>query len=263
MGTDPDNGDPILRLVYSLVAKKAGDNFQFYSLLETIKSQWNKRKIGNILFYYNDVFNEGIAKGFAEFNTQLAHKLGVGEIDVSYFKGRDGRELFYLIGCDYINNAYFAKTGGLADPSRNYIFAGNNSEAYPHELVHLYIAKKFSGPRNYIAEEGYCTYMGGSGELSLEELLARLRDYLDENAGADLLNLFMFDFQIDGEHSTMYAVSGLLMKTIESEHGMEGISRIITAENQPDAYFRVLEELLGINEGNFTDNVNSLLNGRE
>jgi len=126
-------------------------------------------------------------------------------------------------------------------------------------LVHLYNAKKFGSPRNYIADEGYCTYLGGSGELSLDELLIRLRKYIENEPQADILRLFTSDFQIDGEHSSLYVISGLLMRAIEREHGMKGVKQIINAENGLEGYFEALDGLLGIHEQNFSEKVQAML----
>lgn len=259
IGTEPGSNSPVLRMIHSLVARKKGDVFQFYSPLELIRAEWHTRKIGDVTYYYHDAFDEVTAKDFAQFNVQLAQKFDTEVMEVTYFKCRDGRELFYVIGCDYINNAYFAKTGGMAEPWRNYLFAGNDSESYPHELVHLYTAKKFGPSRNYIADEGYCTYIGGSGGLDLPELVTMVKVYLHDNPQSDILTLFKNNHQLHGEHSMLYTLSGLLMQMIERNHGVEGVQKIMTANGGASGFFEVLDKLLGINEQNFAERITSVL----
>src|SRR5690606_29667761 len=104
-------------------------------------------------------------------------------------------------------------------------------------------------------DEGYCTYMGGSGERSLDELLVFAKQYLDDHPDADTLDLFRNDFQMDGDRAMVYTLSGLFMRMIERQHGMEGIKRMITTPNDPDTYFGLLNELLGINLTNFDEKI--------
>lgn len=259
LALEPDSQNPVLREVSSIVAKKVDGRFKFYPPLEEYTGEWQYKQIGSIIYHYQDDLNDKVAKRFSKFNAELAKEFNTDPIVVNYYKCKDPREVFYLLGSDYAVNAYLSNTGGLAQSWRNYVFSGNNSEWYPHELVHLYTAKRFGTSLNRIADEGYCTYLGGSGDVALKDLKNVLKNFLIQEPNSDILHLFLSDHQIDSKTSFLYTVSGLLMEKITEVHSLEGVEKIISTPNNEDAYFDTLDELLQINKTNFSEKIRNLL----
>ena len=56
-----------------------------------------------------------------------------------YFVANSSREIVKIWGYEYMDRMYRPEqTGGVAIPTDHVLYSGNNSEYYPHELIHLY-----------------------------------------------------------------------------------------------------------------------------
>jgi len=154
---------------------------------------------------------------------------------------------------------YYSTSGGLAESWHNTLLAGNNSELYQHEVVHFY-THKFFPQYNRIVDEGYATYIGGSGGKNTKELSAIADEYLKANPKSDIIKLFTNFSRVQGGIPFTYIVSALVCKEIESKKGFESILQLFKLTKDEDSYFQQIENIMHIDKDSFPNYVKSLIN---
>ncbi len=154
---------------------------------------------------------------------------------------------------------YYSTSGGIAESWHNTLLAGNNSELYQHEIVHFYTQKLFP-EYNRIVDEGYATYVGGSGGKDIKELAQIADEYLKANPNSDIIKLFTSFSRVKGGVPFTYIISGLICKDIESKKGFESIFQLFKQTKNDDSYFQQIENIMHINKNSFSSYVESLIN---
>jgi|GEM_PF-6647915 len=252
----PDN--PKLVVLASLIAKMTGSKYYMYSALDHYTQFWEKQKIGTINYIYPQKLNLKNANAMNKFNIQLAHKFNTQPIQINYYKFEDPEQLFKTMGFDYIPNMYYSTSGGLAEQWTNTLYAGNNSELYEHEAVHFYTAVLFPN-RSKVVDEGYATYLGGSGGKSLDELAVFTKNYIKAHQEKDILKLSTdFTVRVEGNVPITYILSALVCRDIENKYGIKGIKKMFSPEKSED-YFKNLYSINKVDRETFTAYINELL----
>src|SRR5690606_31917920 len=117
-------------------------------------------------------FDNENALSMHQFSNKIASLFSCDPIPVTYYKFKNPIDLFQNIGIDYVINQFYASSGGFALQDTRTILAANNSEYYPHELCHIYTHPiRPADLLTTYADEGFVTYMVGSGELSLLDMV--------------------------------------------------------------------------------------------
>jgi hypothetical protein len=249
-GVTPQN-DAKQGVIYTVMAEKRNNDYYFFNSIDYNIRHWNKRQVGSIQYIYPNKLNIVKARQMDEANKALAKRFSVPVIPVIYYRCDDPEQLLKMMGFDYIANMYFSTSGGFAQPWNHALLAGNNSELYVHELVHFYTDKLFKH-NNRIINEGYATYLGGTGEWSLEQAKQFARNYLDKNPNADIIKVFTNFDRIQYNIPITYIISGLICKDIEARFGFEKIKELFQAEND-EQYFKLLQNVTGISREQFPD----------
>lgn len=250
--------EPGLAMIMSLVAKKKQKRYYFYSALMHNTRLWKKRHIGSVNYIYSNGLNIKKAAQMDRFNTSFAQKFGAPVIPITYYKCDDPEQLFKMMGYDYIPNMYYSTSGGLAEAWTSSLFAGNNSELYEHEAVHFYMATFFPN-RNKIVDEGYATYLGGSGGTPLTQLAVFAKNYIKLNPEKITSELATdFAIRVDGNVPITYILSGVICKDIESRFGIKGIRKMFTPKDGDD-YFDTLFNVTGVAKKDFNAYLINLL----
>jgi hypothetical protein len=245
------------RISYSLIAKRQGDKFYFYAAIDYNTRNWNRKQVGSIQYIYPTQLNLAKAKQMDKFNRSLARKMSVPVLAATYYKCEDPEQLFRMMGYDYVANMYLSTSGGLAKQWKNELLAGNNSEWYPHELVHCYTDKLFA-KNNRIVNEGYATYLGGTGGWTLDQARAFARKYFDEHPQNDILQTFLSFDWVDHNIAITYILSGLICRDIETKYGFEKIKELFKTDKDED-YFKILQEITGVSKEQFPAYVRKLV----
>ncbi|MBW7913466.1 MAG: hypothetical protein H3C54_07165, partial [Taibaiella sp.] len=147
---------------------------------------------------------------------------------------------------------YEHRTGGNADPMDKTIYSGNNSEFYPHELVHVYLTNiqvEANGTGNStMAHEGISTYLGGSGGYTLDEHLHILADYARQNKLTTIDEILGVEGGMVGEKETdaMYTIGGLIAKITDKKAGYKGILELINI--QEDDIYPFAAKMMGVKQ---------------
>lgn len=259
MGVDIEQTkDPLLNLIATLEIRKINGKYFFYNAIEYNTRNFNVSKIGKIEYIYPNKLDLKKAKQMDRFNTSFAKKFDIEPLEVTYYKSDDPEQLFKMLGYDFIGNMYYSLSGGLAEWWTNTLYAGNNSELYEHEVVHFYTSKLFEH-RSRIVDEGYATYIGGSGGIDIAKLAILAKAYVDKNPKANLDELAT-NFKIRVEHGVpiTYILSGLVCKDIEEKLGVAAIRKLFSPEPQED-YFTTLKRVNGVGQEEFPAYIKNLL----
>ncbi|WP_196893964.1 hypothetical protein [Aureivirga marina] len=262
-----ENGEIHLDAIVSVYAKKFGDIYLLINSAEYLKSVLEHHKVGSINYYVHPFhkFDRKQAEKMNEFNRFMVKEFNTEPIEFDYFVANSARDIVDVWGYEYMVKMYIPEqTGGVASINNKMIYSGNNSEYYPHELVHLYTYQIAPRDYHFWIGEGIATFYGGSGGKSLDWHLEKLKKFLAENPDYDLSDIDKLAKQIpNGEYMTdfRYVLGGFLMKKIYEKYGVEGFVDALQVgggnvkefhkEASNDAFFHFLDEKLGVNEKNF------------
>lgn len=258
LGINNDNSEDHL-LTYTLISDKINGKYLFSNAVNYNSKNWNTQQVGSIKYIFPNKINLERAEILNKFNIDFAKKFKSSVVPITYYKCYDPEQLFKLLGCDYIPNMYYSTSGGLAESWHNTLLAGNNSELYQHEVVHFYTQKLFP-EYNRIVDEGYATYIGGSGGKDIKELAQVADEYLKANSKSDLIKLFTSFSRVQGGVPFTYIASGLICKEIESKKGFESILQLFKQTKNDDSYFQQIENIMHIDKTNFPSFVKGLIN---
>ena len=231
-----DKGEIHLDTITSVYAKKFDGEYLLISSAEYYRSVLEHHKIGNINYYVHPFhkFDIDKAKKMNVFNVFLAKEFGMDPIEFDYFVANNARDIVDIWGYEYMKRMYIPnQTGGVASVQNKLIYSGNNSEYYPHELVHLYTFDIVPKDYHFWIGEGIATFYGGSGGYSLNWHLEKLRIFLENNPNFDLSDIDKLDTEIpNGEHKTdfRYVIGGFLMEKIYEKYGVEGFLEALQVE---------------------------------
>ena len=240
--------------------KKINSEFLLVNSATYHKEILEHRKVGNINYYVHPAhkFDYEKAKCMSDFNNQLAVKFSFDTIECTYFVANSSRELVEIWGYEYMDRMYRPEqTGGVAIPSDNILYCGNNSEYYPHELIHLYAYNVSNNFPHFWLNEGIATYFGGSTEKSFEWHLNELKEFDKLTPSFDYSDIAgIGDTYIpNGKHLTefRYILGTIIIKEVYENEGMDGIKAALNQGNTNEDFFSFIEEKLGITEASFND----------
>ncbi len=260
MFTQVDSNTQEVRLKYivSVYAKETDTGYRLHSGSDYHKQTLENIKVGNINYvvHPNHTFDVSVAKKMDQFNTRIANQFGVEPISFDYFVANHTDDLSQMMAYDFFSFSYQpVRTGGLADNYNNIILSGNNSEYYPHEVVHLYTNAIKNGRKNFLVDEGIATFLGGSSGYRLDWHIQKFKVYLEAHPEFRFDNIFELKEKYipNGEYLTdfKYVIGGFIIKKIHEKHGMEGVKRILETGYFEADYFQMVEDELGIYKRDF------------
>lgn len=100
---------------------------------------------------------------------------------------------------------------------------------------------------------------------ALEELLPAFQKYLDEHKGAQLLSLFEKNPDVLAEYGypkpieVNKIIAALICREIERKKGEKGIIELLKCGRGNNNFFRVVEQLIGLNHENFDSELRHLV----
>ncbi len=243
--------------IITVYAKKNNNEFKLSSSTQYHRKIWEEKIIGNVTYYNHPEhkFNIDEARKMDEFNDSISSIFEISPLKFDYFTANYSREIVQVLGHDYMPRMYRPEqTGGIADINNNIIYAGNNSEYYPHEVVHLYINEKADKHRHFLIDEGIATLFGGSSGYSLEWHLRKLNEFLTENPEYNLDTIDELKTDIpNGEYLTdfRYVIGGLISKNIYEKEGMQGLNDAIDSGQTNMDFYNLVYEKLGVKKDDF------------
>ena len=264
---------PTIRAIINLIAENKDQGIQFSLPLNFLTRNWQSKKIGNINYLFKDHINIERAKAFDIKNTIIAQKFNQQPEQFTFYLTDNYQEILSLLGFEYDLESNGITRNGYGVDAGN-IFAIGHHEDFSHDVFHYYSGKvnAFS-ERNWVAEEGIAYSWGNAywtdkkGEMIEQtDLIKALKNHLSENPKARLLTLFQDNLKIFDdlapEISTRSVIASLLCDEVEKVKGMKGLNQLITCGRKPDSlspFFTSLEQLIGVNQANFDEQVYHLL----
>ncbi|MEM6262202.1 MAG: hypothetical protein AAGI38_06830 [Bacteroidota bacterium] len=253
-----------IKFIVSVYVKKEKDSYQFYSSTQYYKEKIGVRKVGRLSYLIHPAhhFNEANALKMDKFNEEMAELFDLPPLQFDYVVANNTRDLADIFGLHLFEYSYQpVASGGMADVYNSIIYAGNGSEYYPHEVVHMYTHAKYPGQYHSWIDEGIAALLGGSTGYKIEWHWEKVRRFLVEHPDYDMSELSKLEAYVpNGEYITdfRYAIGALICQKIIDKEGMEGIFDALQGGRTEADYFVLLERKLGIEQNEFEDYVKTV-----
>ena len=237
-----------LRLLYNMLAMRDGSGFRFRKIMDYMTREYARTQVGTITYIYRDRerFDRARAEKMDRFNLSLARKLALDPRNIVYYKCKDPVELFTIRGYDFTPMMYVDTTGGRLEYD-SLLLAANNSEYYPHELVHAYVGRLTDSVSSWIFNEGFATYIAGVERFTLDEMLKRIKEYVHAHPETDIVKNAMNDV-VAGRVSFTYAIGGLVCRLAYEKEGLDGIRKLLRSGEGEKNFYRIVDQVLGIKQ---------------
>ena len=257
-------GEIVLEAILSVFAKKINEKYVLVNSSQYHKGLWGEKQVGQINYYVhpNHKFDKQEADKMNAFNEKMAKLFNIPIISFDYFVSNYSREIVKLWGYDYMPKIYIpGQTGGVADISNGLVYAGNNSEYYPHELVHLYTNEVYPDGYHFWLNEGFATYMAGSGGYDLDWHIEKLKAYIIENPDFEISFKTLKGYIPNGLHSTefRYVIGGLLCKKVYESNGMKALFDGLKNVRTDEELYQFIEEKLNVKQADFSEYIKRIV----
>jgi hypothetical protein len=248
-----------LDFIYSVHVVKTKQGFKFKSLPQYYFQNWETKRVGSITYCYDPsrLFDETLAAKMDSFNIEMAQLFKTNVQLPLYFITKNIFTAQQIMGYDFsLEQATFYQRGGLTETKNDVIFAGNDSEFYPHEIVHLYTHELWGKDGYYFhqwIDEGLAAYFGGYLGRTLEYHLGKMKAYLNKHPEIPLNDISTFYFNIDGEFNTnfMYEIGGLICKKVYEDEGIDGVFDLLKSGSTDADFYDAVERHFDVKKENF------------
>lgn len=274
LGTHADSA--FLAAGLELIAHRAGQSFLFSSPLAENTKKWKVKKIGNIIFHYQNTINKAKTKAFRKQSCAIDRKLKIKNKTTEYFCCDNLQQSANLAGI-----AYKAAYNGLAKGNfsalsgdKKLVVLGDGNASFdhfdPHDLFHDRLSLAIARTKvNKPVDEG-CAYLyGGSWSLSWKEIFRAFKEQIavNKNTSWSGLKETPVYFKTNGfKNSADYIVNALLVQKIEKEKGFTGVWELLTVgpyQKGNANYYSTLEKLTGITRENYNSKIWELVNSEK
>lgn len=264
MFANEKDGQVIPHCILKVYVKYIDEAYKFMNKTDYVKNNLVKERVEKITYYFdcNHEFNKDKATQLVDFNKSLSIFFETPEISFDYFISENWRTASQLMGYDFEPYMYVSnQIGALTDDINRIIYAGNASEYYPHEVVHLYTKELFNYSYHEWIDEGLATMLGGSKGKELEWHLMELKDFLEENENFEIKDISKLHTVPNENLSTgfKYAIGGLLVKEIYEKEGISGVKEILQYGRTDEDFYRLLEDKFNVSKDSFGDYVRNKL----
>jgi hypothetical protein len=259
-----NDGPRLLKIVSFIIQKDT-----FTSPLTYLTRHWQTKQVGHITYHYPDNINPTRARAFEKNNVLIAKKLSLTPEKFDFYLTDNYQEIPPLLGYIY-DPERIGRTRDGSFGEGHEIFAIQHNEDFSHDLIHYYVSKVRTSPRNSTAEEGLAYYWGNayytdSNRNMIDYLtqLTALKTYLKQHPDSSLLSLFDHNAKpfttLAPEVSDRSILSARLFQLVEDTKGIAGVKTFINCGRGDDNYFATLYTLAGINRSNFDTRLRTLL----
>jgi hypothetical protein len=192
-------------------------------------------------------------KSLNEKNQVLAKIFNLPLLEPTYLNYKTISELNLSLGFVYKRFSDNWPSYGLSDVINNRIyFSGQLNDG--HELVHLYVFKKFGINTFYWFNEGFATYLFGCFEDTVLIDYQKLKKDLKKHPEFDLNNVLDFSSQkIDLNTNYCYTIGALLCKIAFDKNGFNGVLNLLNSGNTAEDFYKGIEKHLGVKRENLNE----------
>lgn len=196
---------------------------------------WKTKVVNDLTYRYAPyhTFNQKKADSLQLQIKKLQKEWGLTSIPITYYFADTNEEISRLRGFDYsIGMGNADKPSGISDDIDNQIYCSGWGENYFHEVVHIYLNRKY--PKSPLLE-GLAVFYGGSLGQQLPWHLKRLNTYLIQHPEIDLNKLEDF-WQMDNFTNPDSAIQGMLCRMAFKRAGIGGLKKMMSYERLVDIF---------------------------
>lgn len=267
------DASPVLRASFSILAKRKGENYYFYSPLKQNAASFTKTQIKNFTFYHKQKLNKSKANEFVKLTLSFDKKLKSAPVPSSYYLCSNYPDALALLGVDYkVDYAGYSATSLTGTENKCYLnvngyLTENFSDFDPHDHWHARLRQVLSATViNRPVDEGAAYLYGGSWGLSWEDIQKRFNNYVTANPQADWLTLYNESYNFDPKFkyplNVDFVINAFIIKKLEKEKGFEAVIELLSCgkkEKDNANYFKALERLTGIDQQSFNVEIGKLI----
>jgi hypothetical protein len=235
--------------ITKIFAVKENETWKLENALPNIIKNWNVEKKEHITFYYPDTHkysNELASKSDNFCDSIIRYYRFPQPENINFYICRSADEVGELMGFEYFFTGY---TAGKTIKENNIIFSGLNSEWYPHELVHMIVPE--NKLRHKIIDEGFATFIGGSGTETFEDSFNTLSQFINENDTISFDDILTW--KVDSQ-AAFYTGGAVLCKLVEEYKGVDGINELLLSDtSSDDILYDVVMHILKMDKISFSD----------
>lgn len=220
---DPQNKNYLVKAIYNVIAVRTLRGVLFKNVMPYFTRNWLKAGKGSVYYYYppgKSLNQQEMSRQHTD-NLKLAQFFETHPLQISYYSARNPQEVFQIKGFDYHPMMFVDTSGGFA-VDYNIVLSANNSEYYLHEVAHLYTSKLFPDIVSLL-DEGFATYVGGSGKFNYAWQREKLQRFLAENPDFDISkHLDPYErIYFEDETPVPYLIGALICERILRLHGKQ------------------------------------------
>jgi hypothetical protein len=266
-------GIPMQRALFTLKARRRGNQFFFYSPLADNAAAWQYQDFGIHRVYYKTSLHTENAARYFDMQAAYDKKLGLSQLPMTFYCCDDFPEALQLAGVNYKSdyNGYAHTALSAVENGQqlsvNGVFTSAFDKADPHDLWHERLHKVVpTSIINKPVDEGTAYLYGGSWGLSWQEILAQFKVYAAAHPDADWRTLYNantnfapgapYPLNVD------YAINALIVQQLEQEKGFDAVLSLLRCGNKVkdnSNYFAALQQLTGVKQQQFNSYVRKLI----
>jgi hypothetical protein len=274
-----ENYQPLLKAIFEFIVHKYNDTFLFSSPLSENTKEWKTRRFENLIFHYQNHIAESVIDQYIKIVPDYDKKLGIRKT-TEYFFCDDCQDLASLLRL--VGIYYKIDYNGLSWPMTDFDTEGRKVALYnrsmsrkefvdPHDTFHgranLAVPKNI---QNYYMVCG-CAYIYGgtwSGDWKIDwaGIQKRFKETSFNDKKTDWLKLYFerYNFGESKERPILITqfINALIIQKVEKEQGYSAVMKLFSSGNMyqdKDHFFKILEEVIGINEKNFNEKIRKLI----
>ena len=266
---------PQLHAIFEFIAQKKDGKFLFSSPLKRNTKNWNTKTDEYLVFHYQNKDHEVAVNQYAKFIKEYNKKFGVTKKTDFYFCDdcESMTQMMRLVGIPYKLEAngldWYSVAFEVEDKVID-IFSKHLSQQTtidPHDLFHT--SANYAIPpeiRNHYMVCGCAYIYGGSWRISWHDIKLMFKTRMTYDKNTDWLKLYFerYNFGESQERHLLVTqfINALIIEKTEREQGFSAVMKLLSSGNmlkERENFFKILEEVTGINEKNFNKEVRKLI----
>lgn len=268
------NDNPYLQAIFEILAKKEENDFLFYPTLSRNTKDWKKETNGYLTSYFQPD-NKEYAVEYMRYMRKFDEILGVFEPTTLYFceNCETLQQLMQLSGVLYQLD-YNGLTWSMIDfetPNMKFAFYPNTfysgKSVDPHDIFHgrANTAIPYE-ERNWYMICGCAYIYGGNWGMDWSDIKRIFKERMTYDKNTDWLTLYYERYNF-GESKEKYLfttqfINALIIEDLEKRKGFAEVLKLLASKNMykdRKAFFGILDNITGINEQNFNQNIGKLV----
>jgi hypothetical protein len=260
--------DKTIKCIFNVLAERdtiQKQNFYFRNIRDFNTRHWQTVQIGSIHYKISPLhaFNRQKAVEMDSMNKHFANYFDTELVDIQYFFCKSKKELYEIRGYDYHHAMFDIPTGGETEMHDKTIYAGNDSERYDHECVHIYTYQKFKQSIHRFLDEGIATYLGGGDGKDYDFFRGLFKKYLNTNPKTNFKQFVPNDIYLpliipDTDHCLPYTLSAFLCEMAIQKGGKPLLFNMLQ-QGDSEADFWKAMKLLDITKDNLYQKIKEAL----